>query len=149
VNLARTPWLNWRWRAAETPAWPAADERSKQGDAFLARVYVIKEGWVPWRTRAINYVWSRSHPPGSHWPNPYAGQAEMVVVQGPDGEAGQWRGFSRDVAADFKRFHDLEVDSVDAVAIMTDTDNTGVVAEACYELPSFSAQPRHSRPSER
>ena len=149
VNLARTPWLNWRWRAAETPAWPAADEQSKQGDDFLARVYVIKEGWVPWRTRAINYVWSRSHPPGSHWPNPYAGQAEMVVVQGPDGEAGQWRGFSRDVAADFKRFHDLEVDSVDAVAIMTDTDNTGVVAEACYELPSFSAQPRHSRPSER
>ncbi|WP_370211102.1 DUF3047 domain-containing protein [Alloalcanivorax venustensis] len=149
VNLARTPWLNWRWRAAETPAWPAADERSKQGDDFLARVYVIKEGWVPWRTRAINYVWSRSHPPGSHWPNPYAGQAEMVVVQGPDGAAGPWRGFSRDVAADFKRFHDMEVDSVDAVAIMTDTDNTGAVAEACYELPSFSAQPQHARPSER
>lgn len=137
------------WRAAETPAWPAADERSKQGDDFLARVYVIKEGWVPWRTRAINYVWSRSHPPGSHWPNPYAGQAEMVVVQGPDGAAGPWRGFSRDVAADFKRFHDMEVDSVDAVAIMTDTDNTGVAAEACYELPSFSAQPQHARPSER
>ena len=149
VDLARTPWLNWRWRAAQPPAWPAADEQSKQGDDFLARVYVIKKGWVPWRTRAINYVWSRSHPPGSHWPNPWAGQAEMVVVQGPHSEVGQWQSFSRDVAADFKRFHDLEVDSVDAVAIMTDTDNTGVVAEACYELPSFSGRPRHSRPSER
>lgn len=148
VDLTRTPWLNWRWRAAETPAWPAADEQSKQGDDFLARVYVIKKGWVPWRTRAINYVWSRSHPPGSHWPNPYAEQAEMVVVQGPGG-AGPWRGFSRDVAADFKRFHDLEVETVDAVAIMTDTDNTGVAAEACYELPSFSGRPRHSRPSQR
>ena len=59
VDLARTPWLNWRWRAAETPAWSAADERSKQGDDFLARVYVIKEGWVPWRSRAVARVQPR------------------------------------------------------------------------------------------
>jgi len=146
VNLTRTPWLNWRWRASDTPAWPAADEQSKPGDDFLARVYVIKKGWAPWRTRAINYVWSRSYPPGTHWPNPFAEQAEMVVVQGPDGPADQWQSFSRDVAADFKRFHDLEVETVDAVAIMTDTDNTGVTAEACYQLPSFSRQPRHPAP---
>ena len=153
VDIAAAPWLNWRWRAAAIPAWPAVDEQHKQGDDFLARVYVIKKGWVPWRTRAINYVWSRSRSPGAHWPNPYADQAEMVVVQGPsrsESGAGQgWHGFSRDVAADFKRFHGIEVETVDAVAIMTDTDNTGVAAEACYELPSFSGQPRHSRPSQR
>ena len=70
----------------------------------------------------------------------------MVVVQGPQGDdqntpTGAWHAFSRDVVADFKRFHGIDVDQVDAVAIMTDTDNTGVVAQACYELPEFLSQP--------
>lgn len=144
VDLGRTPWLHWRWRAPAIPDWPShngqqgSNERGKGGDDFLARVYVIKKGWLPWRTRAINYVWSRHNPVGSHWHNPFTNQAMMVVVQGPGG-AGAWHGFSRNVAADFKHFWGLDVKAVDAVAIMTDTDNTGVEARACYQLPGFSA----------
>lgn len=140
VDLTQTPWLHWAWRAPAIPDWPDRSERIKSGDDFLTRVYVIKKGWLPWQTRAINYVWSRSQPVGSHWHNPFAGEAMMVVVQGPGG-AGHWHDFTRNVAADFKRFWSMDVKAVDAVAVMTDTDNTGVRARACYRLPAFSASP--------
>lgn len=131
--------LSWAWRADDmlSPGEDAA-EQSKDGDDFLARIYVIHEGFFFWQTRAINYVWSREHPVGESWPNPYTGNAAMVVVQsGPEG-LGQWQTFERDVKADFARFHDLEVEQIDAVAIMTDADNTGGHASACYRLPEFS-----------
>ena len=131
--------LLWSWRADE-PLAPgkAAPEQSKAGDDFLARVYVIHEGFFFWQTRAINYVWSREFPVGEHWPNPYTGNAHMVVVQsGADG-LGEWRQFERDVRADFKRFHGLEVDRIDAIALMTDADNMEGRASACYRLPRLS-----------
>ena len=138
TSLKQAPTLSWSWQAGAplAAARPAA-EKSKAGDDFLARVYVIHEGFLPWQTRAINYVWSREHPVGSHWPNPFTGNAIMVVVQSGDEGLGEWHSFERDVAADFRRFHDMKVDQVDAVAVMTDADNTGGRAEACYRLPLF------------
>ncbi len=140
VDLTRTPHLHWQWRAERMADWPAVDEKSRVGDDFQARVYVVKKGWLPWQTRAINYVWSRQQAPGTSWPNPFASQAMMVVVQGPGG-AGSWQSFSRNVREDFRRFHDLEVDTVDAVAIMTDGDNTNTQVSSCYRLPEFRSTP--------
>lgn len=140
IDLSETPYLHWQWRAETVPDWPAREERSKAGDDFQARVYVIKKGWLPWQTLAINYVWSRQSAPGSHWPNPFASQAHMVVVQGP-GSAQGWQSFSRNVRDDFLRYHGAEVQKVDAVAIMTDGDNTGATVTACYRLPEFQARP--------
>ena len=138
TSLKQAPTLIWSWQALAplAPARPAA-EKSKAGDDFLARVYVIREGFLPWQTRAINYVWSREHPVGSHWPNPFTGNAIMVVVQSGNEGFGEWHSFERDVAADFRLFHDMKVEQVDAVAVMTDADNTGGRAEACYRLPLF------------
>jgi hypothetical protein len=140
VDLTEKPELVWRWRADKLLRGAEADEQSKDGDDFLARVYVVHETLLPWRSRAVNYVWTRDVPVGEHWDNPFAGQAVMVAVQsGPEG-LGEWHSFRRDVRADFKRFHDRDIDSVQAVAIMTDTDNTGGRAEACYELPRFAPE---------
>lgn len=139
VDLEKTPWLVWQWRAEAVAAWPDTNEQHKAGDDFQARVYVVKKGWLPWQTRAINYVWSRQSAPGAYWPNPFAHQAEMVVVQGPGG-AGVAHMFSRNVQADFQRFHGMAVTSVDAVAIMTDGDNTGATVTSCYQLPSFRSE---------
>lgn len=139
VDLTRRPILAWAWRAERPLQGASAPERSKAGDDYLARVYVIHEGFFPWQTRAINYVWSRSQPVGSHWPNPFTDNAVMVAVQSGSEGLGEWQSFRRDVRKDFRRYHDVEIDRVDAVAIMTDTDNTGGVAEACYRLPQFEA----------
>jgi hypothetical protein len=138
TSLKQAPTLVWSWRAEQPRAAArAAPEKTRAGDDFLARVYVIREGFLPWQTRAINYVWSREHPVGSHWPNPFTGNAIMVVVQSGDEGLGEWHSFERDVAADFRRFHGTKIDKVDAVAVMTDTDNSGGRAVACYRLPLF------------
>lgn len=138
VNLEKTPVLAWRWRAEQPLRGADAPEQSRDGDDFLARVYVVDEGFFPWQTRAINYVWTRDVPEGEHWPNPFADRAIMVAVQQGEPEPGEWQAFRRNVREDFKRFHDRDLTEVDAVALMTDTDNTGGRAAACYEPPRFT-----------
>lgn len=140
VDLTRTPVMSWSWRADALPE-PSrnADEKTRGGDDFPARVYVIHKAFLPWNSLGINYVWSRGQPENSHWPNPFTDNARMVVVQsGPDG-LGEWHDFRRNVREDFKRFFGLELERVHAVAIMTDTDNAGGTATVCYRLPEFSA----------
>lgn len=140
VDLSATPVLHWQWRVDAVH--DGLDERSKAGDDFAARVYVIRDGGVlKWRTRAINYVWAGSSETGAHWPNPFTGQAMMVAVQsGTPADTDAWVSESRDVRADFKRFYDLDLDSVDAVAIMTDCDNAGGQAAAAYRQLYFAPE---------
>lgn len=134
IDLTATPIIEWRWRVPGTlPDGPP--ERSKPGDDFAARLYIVREGLLPWQTRALNYVWSRDEPAGADWPNPFASQAHMIAVASGPGTG--WRTERRDIRADFARFHDVTPDSIDAVAIMTDCDNTGGAAEAWYGTIRF------------
>ena len=140
VDLNATPVLHWQWRVDGVHE--GLDERSKAGDDFAARVYVIRDGGLlKWRTRAVNYVWAGSSEEGQHWPNPFTDQAMMVAVQsGAPPEAGTWVSESRNVRADFKRFYDLDLETVDAVAIMTDCDNAGGQAAAAYRNLYFAPE---------
>ena len=40
VDITRTPYLHWQWRADQIADWPEVDEQIKVGDDFQARVYV-------------------------------------------------------------------------------------------------------------
>jgi hypothetical protein len=52
IDLGRTPVLNWTWKVGNVLA--AADERTRAGDDYSARVYVVFSGGLMfWRTRAI------------------------------------------------------------------------------------------------
>jgi len=131
VDLGRTPFLHWSWKVGNIV--PSADERSKGGDDYPARVYVVFSGGLFfWRTRAINYVWSNNQPVGSEWPNAYTGNARMIAVRSGSAGLGQWQRERRDIRADYRRLFGAEPGEVAAVALMTDTDNTGAVAEAWY-----------------
>lgn len=130
VDLTRTPMLEWSWRVDDI--YQGLDERSKRGDDYPARVYVVARRWPQWRSRVINYVWSSSQPAGSDWPNAYASQFRMVAVRSGSDGLNQWHTERRDVRADFLALHGIEIDSVDALAIMTDCDNAGQTATAWY-----------------
>jgi hypothetical protein len=131
VDLGRTPWLHWSWRVEN--GLHGGDERSKSGDDYPARVYVVFSGGVAfWRTRAINYVWSGAQPEGAIWPNAFTANARMVAVRSGARQFGEWLEERRDVRADYLEIFGVEAPDVDAVAIMTDTDNTGTSAAACY-----------------
>lgn len=47
---------------------------------------------------------------------------------------------SRNVREDFKRFFDLDLDDIDAVALMTDCDNSGLKSAAYYGDIHFSVK---------
>jgi hypothetical protein len=131
IDLEATPYLNWSWKIDHVLA--AADERSKKGDDYPARVYVVfSTGPLFWKTRSLNYVWSSNQAVDTDWPNAYTGSAHMIAVEGGREQAGQWRTYRRNVREDFKKYFGEDITEADAVAIMTDTDNTDQSASAFY-----------------
>ncbi|MCW8889739.1 MAG: DUF3047 domain-containing protein [Sedimenticola sp.] len=131
IDLNETPYLNWQWQLEKGLV--GLDERSKQGDDYSARVYVIREGGLlPWRTKALNYVWSGSEPIGSVWPNAFTDRSQMIALRSTEDDTGKMYAEKRNIKADFTRYFGEDVRYVDVVAIMTDTDNSGLQASAYY-----------------
>ena len=139
IDLDETPILNWTWRVDGTLG--DIDERTRAGDDYAARVYVIRSHPVfLWRTRAVNYVWASARSLGEAWPNAYTDASHHVAVRSGETEAGRWVEERRDVRADFRELFGESVRYVDAVAIMTDTDNTGGEAVAYYGDITFTSE---------
>ena len=140
IDLQKTPILNWRWRIEKPLA--NHDEQTKSGDDFAARIYVVVSGGlIFWNTKAINYVWSSASPRQKTWPNPFAGDhAMMVAVRTSSDKTETWYSEKRDVGADFKQLTGEGVRYIDAVAIMTDTDNSHDKATAYYGDIYFSVK---------
>ena len=136
IDIEATPILEWSWRI-ETPL-AVDDERIKAGDDFAARVYVVapREGMFA-LPRAISYVWANRAEVGESWPNPFTSKVMMVAMDTGDAEAGTWRTHRRDVRADFLRLFDMEVDELEGIAVMTDTDNCGQSARAWFGEMAF------------
>ena len=109
------------------------DVRAKKTDDYPARVYVIFPHWFPPKTRSINYIWANRLPVGEAVPNAYYAKAIMLAVQSGAENAGKWVTEERNVLEDFRRLFGEEPPEVGAIAIMTDTDNTGEQATACYD----------------
>jgi hypothetical protein len=132
------PVLSWRWKVAGTI--PAGDERTKAGDDYAARVYVIFPHWFFPRTRTLNYIWANRLPVGTFLPNAYTENAMMIAVQSGPGKAGEWVSERRDIVADFRRAFGEEPPRIGALAVMTDTDNTGAAAVGWFDDLAFHAR---------
>lgn len=139
IDLEKTPYLNWRWRVDQPLN--GLDERTKAGDDYAARLYVMVSGGLFfWKTKAVNYVWSSSQAVGSHWDNAYTGQAQMVAVESGVENSGKWLSYKRHVVEDMRRLFGEDVRYIDGVAIMSDTDNSGGRVEAYYGDIYFSSE---------
>ncbi len=132
IDLAQTPFLNWSWRIANRLN--GLNEQSKAGDDYAARVYVVvKGGWAFWQTKAIDYVWASNSAKDSIWPNAFAGDhVMMVAVRGPEAPLNAWFNEKRNVRADMQKLLGEDIRYIDAVALMTDTDNSKQQATAYY-----------------
>lgn len=139
IDLEKTPYLHWSWKVNNILH--GNDERSRAGDDYPVRIYVVFSGGMFfWRTRAINYVWSSHQPVGTRWPNAFTSQARMIAVDSGSESLGQWISHSRNIREDYRQLFGEDVSSVDAVALMSDTDNTGLKATAWYGDIWFSDQ---------
>jgi len=132
VNLdpQRFRYLRWSWKVAGILE--KGDEKTKAGDDYAARVYVVFPGRFFWQTKAINYIWANRLGVGQSIPNAFTGNAMMVAVESGQARAGQWLTEERDILADYRHLFNEEPRKIGAVAIMTDTDNTGSEATAWY-----------------
>jgi len=124
------PILRWSWKIERTLA--KGDERTKGGDDYAARVYVVFPSLFFWNTKALNYIWANKLPKGGALPNAFTANAMMIAVESGNERAGQWLNEERNIHADFKKYFKAEPPRVGAIAIMTDTDNTGESATAWY-----------------
>ncbi|MDR3631872.1 MAG: DUF3047 domain-containing protein [Desulfocapsaceae bacterium] len=123
-------YLRWSWKVAHTIS--GGDERSRSGDDYAARVYVVFPGRFFWQTRAVNYIWANILPQGQSLPNPYSAGVMMVAVESGAARTGQWVAEERDMLADYRRLFGEDPGEAEAIAIMTDTDDTGTDATAWY-----------------
>jgi hypothetical protein len=131
VDLEATPVLHWSWKVDKLL--DGLDERSRSGDDYPARVYVVFSGGGLFRrSRAISYVWSSNQPRGSTWPNAFSGNVKMLAVESGAENVGKWVSERRNVAEDYRRLFGAEPGPVAAVALMTDTDNSGQRTSAWY-----------------
>lgn len=137
VDLEETPKLNWRWRVDHV--FDISNQRKKSGDDYPARVYVvIREGFFPWQTKALNYVWSNHPTKMDYWPNPFTSKAAMIPLRSSKDRLGQWQIEQVNIVEDFNKVFGRKINKIDGVAIMSDSDNAGGNATAYYGDIYFS-----------
>ncbi len=131
IDLHQTPILNWSWKVKNILE--DVDERSRSGDDYAARVIIVfSVGLAFWRTRVISYVWSSNQLVGDNWPNAFIDNVRVMAVASGSEQAGKWIHMQRDVRTDYQDLFGEEIDKIDAVAIMTDTDNSNTTTTAWY-----------------
>lgn len=129
-DTKKYPILTWRWKVDHVLS--NGNALKKEGDDYAARIYVVFPSILFWKTKAINYIWTNKLPLGTSVANPYASNAIMIAVESGSTHTGKWLDERRNVFEDFRRYFRQDPPQVGAIAIMTDTDNTGEKALAWY-----------------
>ena len=139
INLNATPIINITWKVEKNL--DGIKEDTKKGHDFAGRVFVIKKtGSTPLSNRAVNYVFSSNNNVGNNWPSPYTKKSIDNVLSTTTEHMNEWVTVKSNVKKDFKKFHDLDVNEIDGIAIMTDTDNSKMTAITYYQNIYFSAE---------
>lgn len=167
VDPRETPILQWRWKVPKLI--PGADNaRSSTEDApvrvvlsfdgdietlpleermFFDRIHAITGHRMPYAT--LMYIWENRAERGRVIQNPHTARVQMVVAESGPARTGTWKLESQNVYEDYKRAFGKPPGRIKAIAIMTDTDNTGETVEAFYGDIAFLTQDEHARMSTR
>ena len=139
IDLNKTPFINITWKIEKDI--PGIDETAKKGHDFAARVFVIKKtGATALSNRAVNYVFSSNQDVGSNSPSPYTKKSVDNVLATTKTNLNEWVTVKANVKDDFKKFHNLDVNELDGIAIMSDTDNSKKKSITYYQNIYFSSQ---------
>ena len=137
INLNKTPFINITWKVEKDL--PGINENTKKGHDFAARVFVIKKtGATPLSNRAINYVFSSNSKIGFNSPSPYTKKSIDKVLATTRQNLNEWVTVKANVKENFKKFDYLDVNELDVVAIMVDTDNSKMKTVSYFQNIYFS-----------
>ena len=138
IDLNKTPFINITWKIEQDLK--GVKEDTKNGHDFAARVFAVKKtGATPLSNRAINYVFSSNSDVGKNWTSPYTKKSIDNVLASTKINLNKWVTVKANVKEDFKKFHDLDINELDGLAIMSDTDNSKMKSIAYYQNIFFSS----------
>jgi hypothetical protein len=156
IDLNKTPFINITWKIEKDLK--GIDERTRKGHDFAARVFVVKKtGLTPLSNKAVNYVFSSNNSVNQSWRSPYTkSSVDYVLSTTKDiffvfhstsdhnnfikDNINEWVTVKANVKGHFKKLHDLDVEELSGVAIMTDTDQTKIKAISYYQNIYFSSE---------
>lgn len=137
-----TPWLSWSWRTENRLT--RADIRTKEGDDYVARVYVLFDYDVtklplferakiaaarllygdPIPTAGLCYVWDNRQAVGYTAWSAYTRRLRMIVAADAGSGVNHWVKEERNIVEDYRQAFGEEPPPITAVILATDTDNT-------------------------
>ena len=139
INLNKTPFINITWKVEKDLN--GIDEKSKKGHDYAARVFVIKKtGKTALSNRAINYVFSSNEKVGEYWTSPFTKKSIDYVLSTTLENNNEWVTVKANVKKHFKKLHNLDVDELNGVAIMSDTDNSKMKEISYFQNIYFSSK---------
>ncbi len=150
IEPAKFPILRWKWRVAKTNE--RSDIRSKSGDDFPARVYVlfnINEDELSFLDRAklklaryifgdqvpsaaLCYVWSHKEQKNTQSWNAFTDRVRMIVLRSSADNAGLWAQEERNILSDFEKAFEMPAPQISGIVLSSDSDNTNAVSIAWY-----------------
>ena len=138
IDLNKTPFINITWKIEKDLK--GIKENTKKGHDYAARVFAIKKtGATPLSNRAINYVFSSNSVVGDNRPSPYTKKSIDNVLASTKDNLNEWVTVKSNVKKDFKKFHNLDVNELDGLAIMADTDNSKMESISYFQNIYFSS----------
>jgi len=163
LDPRESPILQWRWKVPQLI--PGADNARRStedapvrvvisfdGDIdslplddrmFFDRIHAVTGYQLPYAT--LMYIWENRAARGTVIPNPHTERIQMIVAETGAAHTGTWKLETRNVYEDYKRAFGAEPGRIKAIAIMTDTDNTGTAVEAYYGDIAFMTPAEHAR----
>ncbi len=137
INLIKTPILNITWKVEKDLS--GISENTKKGHDYAARVFVVKKtGATPLSNRAMNYVFSSNNDVNTYHPSPFTKKSIDFVLSTTKENLNEWVTVKVNVREHFKKFHNLDLEEINGVAIMSDTDNSKLKSIAYYQNIYFS-----------
>ena len=150
IDPRRYPLLHWQWKVDNLIA--SADNTTKQREDSPVRVVVSFDGdrdALPLKERmffdnvrlltreqlpyaTLMYIWENRAPRDSVLPNQHTSRIKMIVAESGRDKVGTWQHITRNVVDDYQRAFGEAPGRIVAIAVMTDTDNTGEQAQAWY-----------------
>jgi hypothetical protein len=145
-SVADYPIIRWRWQV--DTVYERGDYRTKQGDDYPLRVYVVFAydpetaplgmkityelaktfyGEYPPHS-SVNYIWANQAEETEPVFSPYTDRSIMIPLQSGPQQVGRWVEQQVNVYEDYRTAFGEPPPSVAAVAVMNDSDNTGEAA---------------------
>ena len=129
VNLRLYNKLRWRWRVHKLPEGGNEEDEDKNDSGAAVRL-VFRGGMLP---KTLKYVWSSTLPVGAETVSPSSDKTKVIVLRSGLDSAGEWVWEEVDAYDDYRRLFGGEPRLVQALAVITDSDNTKSPVSADYD----------------